>query len=67
MISRSFFMAAGGLTLSIPKAFAQSDKYHFTLGVASGKTWRSGYRVVVNPHGSEATVSTDVTIDIRDV
>ncbi len=29
-------MAAGGLTVSIPKAFAQSERYHFTLGVASG-------------------------------
>lgn len=36
MITRRFFMAAGGLTISVPKAFAQSDKYHFTLGVASG-------------------------------
>lgn len=36
MISRRFFMAAGGLTVAVPKAFAQSDKYHFTLGVASG-------------------------------
>ena len=36
MMSRRFFMAVGGATASIPKAFAQSDKYHFTLGVASG-------------------------------
>ncbi len=36
MITRRFFMAVGGATVSIPKAFAQSDKYHFTLGVASG-------------------------------
>lgn len=36
MISRRFFMAAGGVTVAVPKAFAQSDKYHFTLGVASG-------------------------------
>jgi alkaline phosphatase D len=36
MISRRFFMVAGGVTVSIPAAFAQSDKYHFTLGVASG-------------------------------
>ena len=36
MITRRFFMVAGGATVSIPKAFAQSDKYHFTLGVASG-------------------------------
>jgi alkaline phosphatase D len=36
MITRRFFMAAGGATVSIPKAFAQSDKAHFTLGVASG-------------------------------
>ncbi len=42
MISRRFFMAAGGLTVSIPKAFAQSDKYHFTLGVASGSPRADG-------------------------
>lgn len=36
MISRRFFMAAGGATVSIPKALAQAGKYHFTLGVASG-------------------------------
>ncbi len=36
MITRRFFMAAGGLTISVPRAFAQSEKYHFTLGVASG-------------------------------
>ncbi|MGE4063757.1 MAG: alkaline phosphatase [Rhodospirillaceae bacterium] len=36
MISRRFFMAAGGLTVSVPKAIAQSSRYHFTLGVASG-------------------------------
>lgn len=42
MITRRFFMAAGGAVVSIPKAFAQSDKYHFTLGVASGSPRADG-------------------------
>lgn len=36
MISRRLFMAGTGVALSIPKAFAQSGKYPFSLGVASG-------------------------------
>jgi len=36
LITRRFFLAAGGATVSIPRAFAKSERYHFALGVASG-------------------------------
>lgn len=36
MISRRFFVASGGALLCVPVLRAQTSRYHFTLGVASG-------------------------------